>query len=897
MTLSPGARLGVYEILSVLGSGGMGEVYRARDSKLDRLVAVKILPAAFTTDPGRLRRFRREAQLLASLNHPHIAQVYGLDEIDAQQVLVLELIDGESLDRRIARGRIPVDEALTIARQVAEALDAAHEKNIVHRDLKPANIALTKNGVVKVLDFGLAKALETDDELIEAANAPTSPAALTTMVGTVLGTAAYMAPEQAQGRPVDKRADIWAFGVVLFEMLTGDRPFTGSSTAEVLAGVLSREPDWRRVPPQTQTLLRRCLEKDPKRRLRDIGESPFLMEEPSPAPRATAARAGPWIGGAIAAVALAAVAVAIAVFVWRGTRSTQSIDRALTRLNVDLGVDALQTATLETAISPDGRRLVFVARSSDGKRTLAIRSLDQLAAATLANTDDAASPFFSPDGRWIGFFAHGKLKKLSVPDGAIVTIADASGALGASWGDDQNIYFTPTFISPIMRVSANGGTPQPLMTKPGTRLGERGDATHRWPQVLPGATGVMFTSHKIVTGFDDAAIEVVAIKSGERKILVKGGYFGRYLAVDAQSGYLLFVREGVLFGVRFDADSLTIRGTPAPVLEDVAGDSETGAGQFAFASTGTLLYRSGKGPARRWPMLWLDSSGNTQPLISEPGAYYTPRMSPDGTRLALTVDHGDAGREIEVYDWQHRTMMPLTFTKEINLFPVWSPDGKYIVFEASSPHGYGLAVVRADGSGTMQRVAESDTLMIPYSFTPDGYLAYSQRGFKVARFDTTDPDHLKLGAPEQIEAGGSPAFSPDGHWIAYRSPESGRDEVYVRRFHGSGAKYRVSTDGDGYSGFAWAPSGRRLYYVSPDNRIMAVDYDETGDAFVASTPRVWSAQPIGSTVFPRNFSVSADGNRFVVMPPRTPVGDSGSAHVTFVLNFLDELRRRVPSVN
>ena len=893
MTLSPGARLGVYEILSVLGSGGMGEVYRARDSKLDRLVAVKIVPAAFTSDPGRLRRFRREAQLLASLNHPHIAQVYGLDEVDAQQVLVLELIDGESLDQRIARGRIPVDEALTIARQVAEALEAAHEKNIVHRDLKPANIALTKNGLVKVLDFGLAKALETDDDLVDAANAPTSPAALTTVVGTVLGTVAYMAPEQAQGRSVDKRADIWAFGVLLYEMLTGERPFTGSSTAEVLASVLSREPDWRRVPPRAQALLRRCLEKDPKRRLRDIGESPFLLEEPSQAARATAARPRPWIGGAIAGSAV--VAAAVAAFMWHGSLSPQAVDRALTRLNVDLGADALQTSTLETAISPDGRRLVFVARSSDGTHTLALRSLEQPSAATLANTDDAASPFFSPDGRWIGFFAHGKLKKLSIPDGAVVTIADASGAFGASWGDDQNIYFTPTFISSIMRVSANGGTPQPLMTKSGTRLGERGDATHRWPQVLPGATAVLFTSHKIVTGFDDATIEAVAIGSGARRVLVKGGYFGRYLAVDARSGYLLFVREGVLFGVRFEPDSLTVRGTPAPVLEDVAGDSDTGAGQFVFASMGTLLYRSGKGPARRWPMLWMDSNGKTEPLIPEPGAYYTPQMSPDGTRLALTVDHGDAGREIEVYDWQHRTMEPLTFTKEVNLFPVWSPDGRYVVFEASSPRGYGLGVVRADGSGTLQRIAENDFLMIPYSFSPDGFLMYSRRGMFVARFDATDPNHVTLGAPERVDVEvGSPTLSPDGHWIAYRSPESGRNEVYVRRFHGSGAKYRVSTDGEGYSGFAWAPAGHRLYFMSLDQHIMAVDYEEQGDAFVASTPRVWSAQPIGSTVFPRNFTLSADGNRFVVMPPRTATAVSGSPHVTFVLNFLDELRRRVP---
>jgi len=674
-------------------------------------------------------------------------------------------------------------------------------------------------------------------------------------------------------------------------MLTGERPFPGSSTVDVLANVLSNDADVARVPPRFRPLLRRCLEKNPARRLRDIGDVSFMLDDAAveEAPAAARGRPSPlaWM------VATAALAVVLAVVVWMGRAPRELRDGALTRLNIDLGPAAVRTPELETVIAPDGRHLAFVARSTDGARQVATRSLDQSAVTLLAGTDNAASPFFSPDSQWIGFFADGKLKKVGTAGGAVITIANATATMGASWGEDQNIYFTPSAISPLLRVPAGGGTPQPLMTKPGTKLGERGDATHRWPQASPGGRAVLFTSHKIVAGFDDATIEAVVVATGERKIVARGGYFGRYIAAGEDGGYLLYIREGVLFAVPFDADSLSVRGTPVPVVDDVAGDSDSGAGQFALANTGTLLYRSGKGPARRWPILWMDSAGRTEPLLPQPGSYYTFRLSPDGGRLALTVDHGDQGREIEVYDWQHGTLVPLTSTHEVNLFPVWSPDGQYIVFESSTPHGYSLGVVRADGSGKMQRIVENDSLVIPYSFSPDGYLIYSTRGMWAARFDTSDRDHVKLGQPERLDAAGAPAFSADGRWFAYRSAETGRNEVFVRRFHGSGAKWRVSTGGEGYSGVAWDPRERRLYYVSPDNRIMAVDYSERGDAFVASKPRVWADAPIGTTVFPRNFSVSADGKRFAVMPPRTSSGADGSVHATFVLNFLDEIRRRV----
>jgi predicted Ser/Thr protein kinase len=684
--MSPQETIAHYRIIAKLGEGGMGEVYRATDTKLGRDVAIKIISKAFAQDADRMARFTREAQVLASLNHPNIAAIYGVED----RALVMELVDGPTLADRIKKGAVPLTEALDIACQIVDALDAAHERGIIHRDLKPANIKITSAGNVKILDFGLAKvagppSLPTGDD--------TQPLTMTEF-GTILGTPSYMAPEQAQGKPADKRADIWAFGVVLYELLAGRRLFEGANATEVLAAVLTREPDWNQVPARARRLLRHCLEKDPKHRLRDIAEARFILEEPQPA----GARSGrlPWM------VAAGVVAAALAAFLWIMGRTPPPRDRPLVRLNVDLGPEAIPGAMLETSLSPDGARLVFVARSPDGKPQLAIRPMDRPQIMFLAGTENAAFPFFSPDGKWIGFFAGGKLKKIGAQGGAVVTIANspANDVMGAAWGEDQNIVVAG-ILSPLQCVSANGGSSRPLLTKAGTKLGEQGDATHRWPQVLPGARAVLFTSHKIVTGFDDAEIEAMVTATGERKTILRGGYFGRYVPAGGHGGYLLYVREGALFAVPFDSDSLTVRGTPSPVLDDVAGDTDSGAGQFDLGS-GTLVYRSGIGPPRKWPILWLDSSGKTQPLLAHPGAYYTMRFSPDGTRLAMMVDHGNSGREIEVYDWQRGSLMRLTSTGEISAFPVWSPDGKYIVFEANSPHGYGIAVVPADGSGKMQ---------------------------------------------------------------------------------------------------------------------------------------------------------------------------------------------------
>src|ERR1700680_4277172 len=608
MPLSPGTLLGPYEILAPLGAGGMGEVYRARDTKLKREVALKVLPAAFANDPDRMARFQREAEMLASLNHPNIAAIYGVED----RALVMELVEGDS-----PKGPLPLDEAWNIASQIAAALEYAHDKGIVHRDLKPANIKITPDGVVKLLDFGLAKAFANQREAPVSAgeNSPTLTMAATE-VGMILGTAAYMSPEQAKGKSVDKRADIWAFGVVLYELLTGERLFKGEDVSETLAQVLTKQPGWEKAPAKVRRLLKDCLEKDPKQRLRDIGDAKRLFADetrPSESPR----RSIPWI---VAAGVLAVVAVAAFSIAWRATRP---VDHPLMRLSVDLGPDAVAGEFTTAAISPDGARLVFPIKSSDGKQVLATRLLNETKPALLSGTDNGRDPFFSPDSQWIGFFADGKMKKISIQGGAPVVLCDAPDARGASWGADGNIIVALKAIGALYRVPAEGGTPQPVSKLEGVVF-------HRWPQPLPRSDAILFTLSSSAGGFEDARVGAVSLKTGEIKILVRGGYFGRYLPTGDATGHLVYVHEGVLFAVPFDPARLELRGAAAPMLEDLAADPNEGAGQFSFSRTGALVYRTGKLSVQSYPVSWLENSGKTRPLIATPGSYLAPPFSPAG---------------------------------------------------------------------------------------------------------------------------------------------------------------------------------------------------------------------------------------------------------------------------
>jgi serine/threonine-protein kinase len=875
--VNPRQNLAHYRILSKLGEGGMGEVWRAADTKLGRDVAIKILPDSFAQDPDRMARFTREAKVLASLNHPNIAVIHGVEE----RALVMELVEGPTLAERIAQGPMPLEEALPVARQIAEALEYAHEHGVVHRDLKPANIKVTAEGRVKVLDFGLAKAMSSD--AAPAGNPESSPTLTMqeTVAGKILGTAAYVSPEQARGQKVDRRADIWAFGVVLCEMLTGRRVFGGPTISDTLAAVLKAEPDLTGVPAQVRPLVERCLRKDPGRRWQAIGDVRIALEEGPPAAPPSRAAALPWLAAGALAVAL----VIAGAGWWRAARPP---DRPLMRLSVDLGPDALVGFNTTIAISPDGTRLVYPARGRDGRQQLATRLLSDSKVTLLPGTESAADPFFSPDGQWTGFFADGKLKKISVQGGAPMTLASVAFLRGAAWVDEGTIIAAPA-LSGLFRIPAAGGTPQPL-TKPS----DTGEYSHRWPQALPGGHAVLFTASPS-DNFEDAHIDVLSWKTGQRKAVLRGGYFGRYLP----GGYLVYMHQGTLFGVGFDPAHLEIRGTPSPLLEDVSSRPMViGSGQFDVSRTGSLVYLSGTAGIQKVSLAWLDGADRLQVLPAPPGPYLTPRLSRDGTRLAF--QKGYAPGDLWVYDWRRDTMSRLTFTARFSTYPVWTPDGRHIAFSSAG----GIFWVRADGAGDPQRVLESGLLSVPYSFSPDGHrLAFFQMrpgtdyDLWTLPLDTSDPDHPKAGRPELFLGTSAielrPAFSPDGHWIAYESSEAGSEEIYVRPFPSGSGKWQVSTGGGQFP--IWSRDGRQLFYETLDHRIMAADYTARGDSFAAGKPRLWSTRRIASTSFSANLDLHPDGKRFVVLSdPDMPSEQKNSVHATFLLNFSDEVKRRIP---
>jgi Tol biopolymer transport system component len=892
MPLLSGTRLGPYEILAPLGAGGMGEVYRAKDTKLKREVALKVLPEAFARDSERMTRFRHEAEVLAALNHPGIAAIYGLEE----GALIMELVEGETLS-----SPLPIDTALRYARQIAEALEFAHERGVIHRDLKPANVKVTPEGTVKVLDFGLAKTIE--DEPTPGGDPSKSPTRTleVTAMGVIMGTAAYMSPEQAGGKEADRRADIWSFGAVLYEMLSGQRAFQGESVSDTLASVLKVDPDWNALPASTpapiRKLVRLCLTKDRKQRLQAIGDARIAIDEVlagAPGEEASAPAAGSRRSILAWAAAASVLAIVAGIGWWMAWRSTRPANLPLLRLSVDLGPDALASDRITAAISPDGTRLAFAVRGPDGKQQLGTRLLDQPQATLLSGTEDGGAPFFSPNGQWIGFFAERKMKKVSVRGGAVLTLCDANEGRGAAWGEDDRIIATlnSSPATGLSRIPAAGGTPQEI-----THPGERGEATHRWPQILPGGQAVLFMGSKTASNYDDSSIEVLSLKTGQVKIVQPGGYYGRYLP----GGYLVYIHQGTLFGVPFDLDRLEVHGTPAVLQEDVAGNSSNGAGQFDFSGNGTFVYASGKSASGTWSLEWLDGAGKTQPLLAAPGIYYNPRLSPDGKRLAFSTNSA-----IEVYDIGRDTTTQLTFTNQTktNLNPVWTPDGKHIVFQSQGNSNFSLQWIRADGSGEAQQLLEGKNDLKPRSFSPDSkHLAFeelsAETGFDLwtLPLDLSDPERPKPGTPELFLrtpfSEQEPEFSPDGRWIAYASEESGRSEVYVRPFPAAGpsgsGKWLISTGGG--DGPRWSRNGAELFYKGPDNRIMTASYTANAGSFASSKPRPWANKQISGEL-----DAAPDGKRFViaVSPRADAAGEAkGSVHVTFLLNFFDEVRRRV----
>jgi serine/threonine-protein kinase len=864
MPFSSGTRLGPYEIVTLVGAGGMGEVYRARDTRLSRDVAIKVSKEQFS------ERFEREARAVAALNHPHICQLYDV----GPDYLVMEYVEGETL-----KGPLKLDEAMPIIRQLIDGIEAAHDRNIVHRDLKPANIKITPEGVVKILDFGLAKASAPEPE----GNPETSPTITmeATVAGTVLGTAAYMAPEQARGKTADKRSDVWSFGVVVYELVTGKRAFQGESVVETLGAVIHQEPDWGAVPERARRLLRWCLEKDPKQRLHAIGDARRVLEE---VPERVVEAPAPWRGSWLAWSVAAALALALAVLALALWRVTRPVAHPLVRLDVDLGAEILLPALSSTftsvVLSPDGRRLVYVASVSGGRRKLYTRRLDQPKATELRGTEGASSPFFSPDGLWVGFYTPGKINKVSVEGGAVVPLTEISGFGGASWVEDGNI-IASEFRRGLLRISSGGG--------PLTLFMERanGDYFLVHPQVLPGGKAVLFGA--IQAPLDTPSIDVFTFADRRRKTVVPAGVSARYLPTSDRAGHLVYTNKGTLFAILFDLERFETRGTAVPVLDDVAG-------QFAFSPSGALVYRKGVDEASAMRTIqWLDSAGKKQPLLDKPGMYSTPRLSPDGKRLAMAVREG-SNPDIWVYEQLRDATTKLTFGEGAFAFPVWSPDGRFVVFQFL---GNGIFWARADGGGQPQPLLQSKTLQFPWSFTRDGKrMAYYENDGTSQIWTVSlkeDSGQLKAGKPEQFLksqfADINPAFSPDGRWLAYQSSASGKFDVYVRPFpppaSGQERLWPISNGGGAYP--VWSPNGRDLLYQSGD-QIMAESYTVKGDAFVPQKPRVWIAK-LGGT----QWGLASDGKRVAVITPAEAREAPKPDHtVVFLLNFFDYLRQRVP---
>jgi serine/threonine-protein kinase len=895
VTHPAGTRLGPYEIVDVLGVGGMGEVYRATDTTLNRQVALKVLPEAFAADADRVARFKREAQVLASLNHPHIAHVYGFETSGPVSALAMELVEGPTLADRIAKGAVPLDEALPIARQIADALEAAHEQGIIHRDLKPANIKLRADGVVKVLDFGLAKALDPasaahgSDPVHSPTLLPTMSSPAMTRVGMILGTAAYMAPEQARGKAVDKRADIWAFGAVLYELVTGRKAFDGEDVTETLAKVIQSEPRWDDVPVSVRRLLKRCLEKDPRKRLRDIGDVWGFLDQPP----ATEVRTEPRRGASpVAWGTSAALAVALGVALWGPWRKVPPPDRPLVRLDVDLGSDVSlprlidRSFLMPVALSPDGTRVAYVASVGGNRERLFVRRLDQPKAVELPGTEGASGPVFSPDNRWLTFSITNRVNKISVEGGAVVRLVDVNGTPGADWAGDE-IVFGAGGDKGLMRMPATGGTPTAI-----TDLAD--DFIHVFPHVLPGGKAVLFTAYGKPPGPDSARIEVVSLADHRRKTLVRGGTSARYLAAGDGTGYLVYTTKGTLFAIPFDVDRLETQGAALPILDDVAFQPGSGSAQIAV-SPNTLVYRRGTGSGSSGSMTvqWVDAAGTRTPVPVRPGTYNALHISPDGNSLALIENGSNPG--VWIYDQRRDATSRLTSDSGLTTV-AWTPSGHFVVWGSV---GTGTVWARADGASQPQTLLSSKAIQIPVSFSPDGRRLGYAEAQKVPQLWTVPVEEtsgqLKAGTPERLRESQSlevgPAFSPDGRWVAYFSDASGNPEVYVRPFppppSGQGGQWQVSNNGG--TGPVWSPNGRDLLYLRGD-QIMAVGYTAKGDAFIADKPRVWITRLGGSA-----WDLAPDGKRVAVLTP-VETQDAPQAEHTIVLlqNFADELRRRVP---
>jgi serine/threonine-protein kinase len=901
--LAEGAELGRYVIRGLLGTGGMGRVYRARDPTLDRDVAIKAVTGPFRDDAASLRRFEREARLLATLNHPNIAAIYGFELIEGAPYLVLELVEGPTLRERLEKGPLSVAEALGVAVQVADALQEAHDKGIVHRDLKPANITLGDSGRVKILDFGIAKPVGAS---LDPEDTPTAGVNPTTTPGAVIGTAAYMSPEQARGQPIDTRTDVWAFGCLLYEMLTGVRAFPGNTSSDVLAAILRDEVDFSRLPSDTpegmRRLLQRCLRKDPRERLQDAGDARIelteaAMEEPPLAPspaKALSQKLSPVLVGL--AVALLGTALGLR-FLSRGSVPGEA---RVVRLGLDLPPDfsLANDYAAPFALSPDGGTLVVLSRRSPDRESpsqLFERTLSGLDLTPIPGTSGAWQPTFAPDGRRIAFFADRKLKTVPLGGGPVETVAEIGGnPRGASWGEDGTIVFAPSQNSGLMRVSARGGRPEPF-----TRLDEgRGEISHRWPQTLPGGRHILFTVAVEDESYDDARLEVASLESGERRVLVTGGAYGRYVAA---TGHLVFARGGRLFAAAFDLSSLAVRGSPVMVAEGVRYDPRNGGTHMAPSPSGTLIFGPGPVTSNDHRLAWMDGAGDFQEIMDTPRAFREVRLSPDARRVALVMGRGPDA-DLWMLDLESGTLSRLTFGSRPRR-PVWTPDGRRVAVAIPSGQRWRLASVGLDG-GAPSTLLESDHRVYPNVFTPDGTkLVYQERrpgtGWDILIGDV-DPAGRVTGARPLVASPVHDAnadLSPDGRFLAYESDElDGVFEVYVRPLEG-GVKVRATTTGARWPRFGAA--GRLYYWYSFEGGLHQIDYRAESDRFVVGPTRPVVEGPANA---PRRLVVRSSYESFDVDAPRRrllvlandPETTPSLTRPVVVLNWADELRALAP---
>ena len=879
MPIITGKRLGPYEILSAVGAGGMGEVYRARDTRLDRIVAIKILPDHLA-DRAELRdRFEREAKTISSLNHPHICTLYDVGHQDGTDFLVMEYLEGETLAARLVKGLLPLDQVLKYAIEIADALDKAHRKGITHRDLKPGNIMLTKSGA-KLLDFGLAKLKQEVAPATPISQLPTMKSAITGE-GTILGTLQYMAPEQVEAKEVDARTDIFAFGAVVYEMATGRKAFDGKTSASVMAKILEVDPpSMASLQPMTPSALDRVvktsLAKEPDERWQAAGdlcrELKWIAEggsQVTSGPKGIRALGRRALILSFGTLLLGAAIGGIAIWNLKPFRSSQPITRTVINLPPGQQLAGLDAGPA-VAVSPDGTRIAYVA-AQGGTQQLYLRTMDNLEAKPVSGTQGAVAPFFSPDGQWLGFFAEGKLKKVLVSGGAVIPLGDiALGSRGVSWGSRGTIAFASAVAGPLQKMSEAGSTAQPL-----TRL-EKGESSHHWPEFLPGGGAVLFAAGQQVA--------VQSVETGERRNLVQPGTYPRY----APSGHLVYAQAGTLMAVPFDPKQLRVTASTAiPVEEGVLQSLTTGATQFSLSDTGTLIYVPGSVKATQRRLAWVTRNGTEEILAAPEHGYQGPRLSPDGRKIAVSTDG-----QVWLYDLLRETLTRFTFEKSAS-FLAWTPDGKRIAFQSNTGGPINLFWQFADGGGGRDRLTTNEYTQSPNSWSPDGELLAF---IEVNPVTGTDIWMLRLSdrkAQPFIKTPfneGAPRFSPDGRWLAYVSDESGRQEIYVQSYPGPGGKWQISTEGGTEP--AWNPHGHELFYRDGD-KMMAAEITTQPSFSAGHSHILFEARYVPAANFFPNYDVSPDGQRFLMV--KEGEQEQAATQINVVLNWFEELKQKVPT--